>query len=497
MPDTAHIPDLSYAFARDKGLVLLSTDEEVATIGVRQGADPYALIEARRVMGRPLQLKSMTGPAFERALTEHYARDEVSGDEAEAALDAPGGLASLVEGLPETADLLEGNDDAPVIRLINGLIYEAVNRKASDVHIEPHEDHLSVRYRIDGVLQEVLTPSRRLSAPLTSRIKVMARLDIAEKRIPQDGRISLSIGGRSIDVRVSTLPSRYGERVTMRLLDTRNALLSLEELGMDEVTLSRFRETLAQPNGITLVTGPTGSGKTTTLYSALSVLNNGERNVMTLEDPVEYGLEGITQTQMHHKVGLTFAATLRAILRHDPDVVMVGEIRDLETAKVAFEFASTGRPVLSTVHTNSAAGAIQRLRDMGIEPYVLAATLKAVIAQRLVRRLCSHCREPHASTPEERAMFGLSAEEAPQIWRPAGCMSCGNSGYDGRLGVYELIIVDSVLRETIRADGSEDAIQDLAFEKHDSLFRNAGRYIKAGLTSVEEVLRVCRREEER
>ena len=490
-------PDLSYAFARDKGLVVLDGQDDQVRIAVRNGADPFSLIEARRVLRRPLVLEAMGTQDFERALTEHYAREGVSGDEAEAALDRQGGLASLVDGIPETADLLDGDDDAPVIRLINGLIYEAVNRKASDVHIEPHEDTLSVRYRIDGVLQEVLTPSRRLAAPLTSRIKVMARLDIAEKRVPQDGRISLSIGGRSIDVRVSTLPSRYGERVTMRLLDTRNALLGLDELGMDEVTLERFREILAQPNGITLVTGPTGSGKTTTLYSALSVLNNGERNVMTLEDPIEYGLDGISQTQMHHKVGLTFAATLRAILRHDPDVVMVGEIRDLETAKVAFEFASTGRPVLSTVHTNSAAGAIQRLRDMGIEPYVLAATLKAVIAQRLVRKLCEHCRQPHESTPEELSMFGLTAQEAPQMWRPTGCMACGNSGYNGRLGVYELITIDGGLRDLIRADGSEDDIQDMAFAQHDTLFRNAARYVKSGLTSVEEVLRVCRREEER
>lgn len=498
MSDTAAPPqDLSYAFARDKGLVLLGLEDGFAQVGVRQGADPFSLIEARRVLQSPLQLEALSVQAFEQALTDHYARNGVSGDEAEAELDRQGGLASLVDGIPQTADLLDGDDDAPVIRLINGLIYEAVERKASDVHIEPHEDNMSVRYRIDGVLQEVLTPSRRLAAPLISRIKVMARLDISEKRIPQDGRISLSIGGRSIDVRVSTLPSRYGERVTMRLLDTRNALLGLDELGMDTETLARFRDVLAQPNGITLVTGPTGSGKTTTLYSALSVLNNGERNVMTLEDPIEYGLDGITQTQMHHKVGLTFAATLRAILRHDPDVVMVGEVRDLETAKVAFEFASTGRPVLSTVHTNSAAGAIQRLRDMGIESYVLAATLRSVIAQRLVRRLCGTCKQAENATPEEAALFGLSPAELPQVWRAQGCMACGNSGYRGRLGVYELLSVDGPLRDMIRADGSEDELEAVAFAQHDSLFRNAGRYVQAGETSLEEVLRVCRREEER
>ncbi len=496
MTASAHLSDLSYAFARDKGLVVLENGNGRVRLGVKPGADPFSLIEARRVLRQPLELQPLDAQKFEQALTDHYARAEVSGDEAEAAMDGAGGLASLVESLPQTADLLDGDDDAPVIRLINGLIYEAVNRRASDVHIEPHEDTLSVRYRIDGVLQEVLTPTRRLAAPLTSRIKVMARLDIAEKRVPQDGRISLSIGGRSIDVRVSTLPSRYGERVTMRLLDTRNALLGLDELGMDVDTLQRVKAILAQPNGITLVTGPTGSGKTTTLYSALSVLNNGERNVMTLEDPIEYGLDGISQTQMHHKVGLTFAATLRAILRHDPDVVMVGEIRDLETAKVAFEFAATGRPVLSTVHTNSAAGAIQRLRDMGIEPYVLAATLRAVLAQRLVRKLCDHCKSPHTPSAEELSMFRLAQDAAQAFYRPKGCMACNNSGYDGRLGVYELINVNASLRELIRDDASEDALQAKAFSEHDSLFRNAARYVVAGQTSVEEVLRVCRREED-
>ncbi|WP_300381583.1 type II secretion system ATPase GspE [Henriciella sp.] len=486
---------LTYAFARDKGLVVMSDEGDTIQLGVRAGADPHAILEARRALGRPLRFEHVDAARFERELSEHYARSAIDGGETEAAMDGEGDLHSLIDEIPQTADLLDGDDDAPVVRLINGLIYEAVKRRASDVHIEPHEDTLAVRYRIDGVLQEVLTPSRRLAAPLTSRVKVMARLDIAEKRIPQDGRISLSIGGRSIDVRVSTLPSRYGERVTMRLLDTRNALLGLDELGMDEDTLERLRSVLAQPNGITLVTGPTGSGKTTTLYSALSVLNNGQRNVMTLEDPIEYGLEGISQTQMHHKVGLTFAATLRAILRHDPDVVMVGEVRDLETAKVAFEFSSTGRPVLSTVHTNSAAGAIQRLRDMGIEPYVLAATMRAVLAQRLVRKLCEHCKTPHDATDDEKTMFGLPLSEHYQFWRPQGCMSCAQTGYEGRLGVYELLLVDQEIRRLIREDVSDDTLEAHAFAQHDTLFRNARRYVVAGETSVEEVLRVCRKDE--
>ncbi len=486
---------LTYAFARDKGLVVLGEDAGTVSLGVRAGANPLAIVEARRTLARPLTVTHLDAARFERELSEAYARSAVANEETEAAMDSHGDLNALVDEIPQTADLLDGDDDAPVVRLINGLIYEAVKRRASDIHIEPHEDNLSVRYRIDGVLQEVLTPSRKLAAPLTSRVKVMARLDIAEKRIPQDGRISLSIGGRSIDVRVSTLPSRYGERVTMRLLDTRNALLGLDELGMDADTLERFRTVLAQPNGITLVTGPTGSGKTTTLYSALSVLNNGQRNVMTLEDPIEYGLDGISQTQMHHKVGLTFAATLRAILRHDPDVVMVGEIRDLETAKVAFEFSSTGRPVLSTVHTNSSIGAIQRLRDMGIEPYVIAATMRAVLAQRLVRKLCDSCKTPHEATADEKAMFGIPAGELHAFYRPVGCMACAQTGYEGRLGVYELLLIDQGIRALIREDVSEDELEARAFANHDTLFRNAKRYIVAGQTSVEEVLRVCRKEE--
>lgn len=486
---------LSYSFARDKGLVVLAADDDFVELGVRQGADPFCLVEARRVLGRPMQLKTLAPAEFERELSDHFGGQSVGDDAAEAALDGSG-LANLVNDLPQTADLLDQDDDAPIIRLINGLIFEAINRQTSDIHIEPHEEVLSVRYRIDGVLQEVLRPSAKLAPAIISRIKVMARLDISEKRMPQDGRISLTIGGRSIDVRVSTLPSRYGERVTLRLLDTRNALLGLDQLGMDSVTLQRFREVLAQPNGISLVTGPTGSGKTTTLYSALSVLNNGERNVMTLEDPIEYGLEGISQTPMHHKIGLTFAATLRAILRHDPDVVMVGEIRDLETAKVAFEFSATGRPVLSTVHTNSAVGAVQRLRDMGIEPYVLASNLRSVIAQRLVRKLCDSCKTTRIATPAELELLGLPTTDSVELHEPNGCMACAHTGYIGRLGIYELMVVDNALKEAIRADASDEALNALAFSDHDTLFQNAVPHILSGVTSLEEVLRVCRREDE-
>lgn len=485
---------LSYAFAKENGVVLLSGGEG-ATVGFRQGASPSALIEVRRVLGRRFRVEPMAAQTFERALSDVYARDGLDHGRAEEALAGQDDLISLVDGIPQTADLLD-DDDAPIIRLINGLLYEAVKRRASDVHIEPYEDKIAIRYRIDGVLQDVVAPSRRLASPLVSRIKVMARLDIAEKRMPQDGRVSVSVGGRSIDVRVATLPSRYGERVTMRLLDSRHAMLALEELGMDSDTFERWRAVLAQPNGIILVTGPTGSGKTTTLYSSLSVLKNGENNILTLEDPIEYGLDGITQTQMNHKVGLTFAATLRAVLRHDPDVVMVGEIRDLETAKVAFEFSSTGRPVLSTVHTNSAVGAIIRLRDMGVEPFLLAANMRAVLAQRLVRKLCENCKAPHDDANAAAGMLGVAADPGTVFYKPVGCLRCANTGYEGRLGVFELMVVDSEVRALIRDQASEDDLIGKAFAAHDTLFQSGRRLAMRGLTSPEEVVRVCRREGE-
>ena len=322
----------------------------------------------------------------------------------------------------------------------------------------------------------------------------MARLDISEKRMPQDGRISLSIGGQAIDARVATLPTRYGERVTMRLLDQRNAMLDLSELGMDANTYQRFSDVLARPNGVVLVTGPVGSGKTTTLYSALSRLNTGRVNIMTLEDPVEYGLAGITQTQMDHKVGLTFATTLRSVLRHDPNIAMIGEIRDAETAEVAFEFASIGRLALSTLHTNSSAGAVTRLRDMGVESFMLASTVRAIMAQRLVRKLCDVCKQPAPATEAELQELGLPRDQVPELYSPKGCLSCAHSGYDGRLGVYELMVVTKEISELIHANATESEIEASAFRNYDMLFDNARRYVLSGQTSLAEVLRVCRKE---
>lgn len=486
---------IGYAFARDKGVVVLP-DRDRLTLGVREGADPFSLLEARRALGQAFEIERLSAEAFARQLPVAYARADLVGQDEADALAGQDDLASLAEGLHKTADLLDGDDDAPVIRLINGLIYEAINRGASDIHIEPNEEELSIRYRIDGVLSKILSPSRRLATPLVSRIKVMARLDIAERRIPQDGRIALTVGGRAVDVRVSTLPSRYGERVVLRLLDKARAHMSLELLGMPTEALGRFRKALAEPNGVILVTGPTGSGKTTTLYSGLALLNDGQRSILTIEDPIEYGLDGIGQTQVNDKVGMTFAAGLRAILRQDPDVVMVGEVRDMETAQIAARASLAGRLVLSTVHTNSAASAITRLRDMGVESYLLSSTLRAVLAQRLVRKVCPDCREPHVPDASEREAAGLKVTDDVTFWRGMGCSSCARTGYLGRIGIYELMIVDRTLRDLIHEDADERTLEAHAFAEHDTLFQSGMARVIAGETSLEEVIRVSRREGE-
>ncbi|MEL6322988.1 MAG: type II secretion system ATPase GspE [Pseudomonadota bacterium] len=486
---------IGYAFARDKGVLVLPERDRL-TVGVREGANPLHLLEVRRALGRAFEIERLSPEAFARQLPLAYARTEFAEEDEAAALAGQDDLASLAEGIHQTADLLDGDDDAPVIRLINGLIYEAINRGASDIHIEPNEDELSIRYRIDGVLLKILSPSRRLATPLVSRIKVMARLDIAERRVPQDGRIALTVGGRAVDVRVSTLPSRYGERVVLRILDKARAHMSLEDLGMPSEILARFRKALAEPNGVILVTGPTGSGKTTSLYSALSILNDGQRSILTIEDPIEYGLDGIGQTQVNDKVGMTFAAGLRAILRQDPDVVMVGEVRDVETAQIAARASLAGRLVLSTVHTNSAASAITRLRDMGVESYLLSSTLRAVLAQRLVRKLCPDCKEAYTPDAAEREAAGIAPDADVTFWRAHGCASCGRTGYLGRIGIYEMMIVDRGLRDLIHEDVDERTLEKRAFAEHGMLFESGMARVMAGETSLDEVIRVSRREGE-
>jgi general secretion pathway protein E len=481
---------IGYAFAKEHGALVLA-DAPRLKVGLRAGADPLRLIEIRRALGAGFDVETLEPAAFDRKLSETYAADGFGAEGLADGLDGEAGLASLLDGIQPTADLLDTDDNAPVIKLINGLIAEAVRIKASDIHVEPYEDRLAIRFRVDGVLREVLSHSRRAAPLIASRVKVMARLDIAEKRLPQDGRISLAFGGRNIDVRVSTLPSRFGERVVMRLLDKDTSHLDLDKLGMEAGVLAELKRALAQPNGILLVSGPTGSGKTTTLYAGVTLLNDKTRNILTVEDPIEYGLDGVGQTQVNPKIGMTFASGLRAILRQDPDVVMVGEIRDVETAQIAIQASLTGHLVLSTVHTNSAAAAVTRLRDMGVEPFLLASTLTAVLAQRLVRRLCSSCKEAYRPDDAERALLGLGPE-VERLWRPRGCEACGGTGYQGRLGLYEIMFVDDEIRRLIHEDARESDIAAYAARKGGTLMTSGARAAAAGLTSAAEVLRVCR-----
>jgi general secretion pathway protein E len=485
---------LAYGFAKSRGIVF--RPGEAPAFVLRRGGDRLALLEARRAVGRAYPVEEVEPAQFDRTLSDIYAFSGADagslGNEAEGE-----SLSSLIDDIPPAADLLDSASDAPIIRLINGLIAEAIRTAASDIHVEPYEDRVSVRYRIDGVLSERASLAPVLASPLVSRIKVMSRLDIAEKRIPQDGRLTLTLGGKGVDVRVATLPSRFGERVVLRLLDKDQARFTLDQLGMGPNNLSAMKKALAQPNGIVLVTGPTGAGKTTTLYAALNLLNDASRNILTVEDPVEYALDGVGQTQVNTKVGMTFATGLRAILRQDPDVVMVGEIRDAETAGIATQASLTGHLVLSTVHTNSAIAAVARLRDMGIESFLLASTLTAIVAQRLVRRLCPHCRESYTASAAERAAMGITTSGPVLLYRSTGCPACKGLGYAGRVGLYEVVPVDDGLRALIHENASEKALTDHAFKTRKTLFQDGLSAAANGETSLSEVLRVCREETER
>lgn len=481
-------PTLSYGFAKRAGVLLLSLGE-TARVALREGSDPAALVEARRALGRPLAIETLPPSTFDRRFSEVYAGEGLAASSADS-VEMAGGLDALLDDIPATADLLDPQDEAPVIRLINGLIAEAVRVGASDIHVEPFERALTIRFRVDGVLSEVLSLPQRIAPLLVSRIKVMARLDIAEKRLPQDGRISLALGGKSLDVRVSTLPARVGERVVLRILDKDQAGLQLQELGMAPNVLRLFEAAVREPHGIILVTGPTGSGKTTTLYAGLGLLNDASRNILTIEDPVEYAIHGVGQTQVNTKVGMTFAAGLRAILRQDPDVVMVGEVRDSETAQIAVQASLTGHLVLSTVHTNDAAGAVVRLRDMGVEPFLLASTLRLVLAQRLVRRLCPHCAE---SYPADAATARrLTVETGHSLRRAKGCAACGQTGYAGRLGIYEALRIDDTVRGLIASNGDELALARAGLRETGDLAAAARELVLQGVTTVEEMLRVTR-----
>ena len=483
---------LPFGFARRHGVLVASETEGVARVLVKPGVAPVALAEARRFLGRPVRFDVVTPEHFDAEMARTYQTEAGGAAQAMEDIGEEIDLFRLVDEIPQTEDLLEAEDDAPIIKLINALLSEAIKENASDIHIETFERILMVRFRVDGVLREVLQPDRRISPLLVSRIKVMAKLDIAEKRIPQDGRIALRLGGRAVDVRVSTLPSSHGERVVLRLLDKQAGRLDFSHLGMAEWLMVRMRDLLLKPHGIILVTGPTGSGKTTTLYAGLTILNNQTRNILTVEDPIEYQLEGIGQTQVNTKVDMTFARGLRAILRQDPDVVMVGEIRDLETAQIAVQASLTGHLVLSTLHTNSAVGAVTRLADMGIEPFLLSSSLLGVLAQRLVRRLCPDCKKAAPAREKECELVGLNFSKAPQIFHPAGCANCRYTGYRGRQGIYELLLVDDELRTMIHNDASETEVEKHARRYSPSIREDGRSQVLAGLTSIEEVLRVTR-----
>jgi general secretion pathway protein E len=485
----------AFGYARRHGVALTGWKDGAAEIACRAGVRTDVLAELRRHLGAPLHFSTLAETEFERLLRDLYEQ----GDDARAMvsdLDERMDLKALADDLPEPEDLLESDDDAPIIRLINALLTEAVKEAASDIHIEPYENRLVVRFRIDGVLREVLSPQKAIASAVVSRIKVMAKLDIAERRLPQDGRIGLRIAGRPVDVRVSTIPAGRGERVVLRLLDKQAGKLDLVQLGMDDAVRAKLEDLIARPHGILLVTGPTGSGKTTTLYGALLKLNDASRNIMTVEDPIEYYIDGVGQTQVNTRVDMTFARGLRAILRQDPDVVMVGEIRDLETAEVAVQASLTGHLVLSTLHTNSAIGAVTRLRDMGVEPFLLSSSLIGVLAQRLVRVLDPATREAYAATPAELAAFGKPADLQATLYRPRAELAAQGraSGYKGRTGIYELVALDDALRRLVHEGASEADLERHARTRSASILEDGWRKCVAGITSTEEVLRVTRDE---
>jgi general secretion pathway protein E len=483
---------LPFSFAKRHGVVVDYQHSDGVRILYRPDVNLMAIQETQRIVEAVLPLSAVNEADFAEAVNRAYQTDSDETMQMVEGLGDSMDLSSLADSVPETTDLLDQVDDAPIIRLINAILTEAVREEASDIHIETFEKRLSIRFRVDGVLREVVQPKRALAPLLVSRIKVMARLDIAEKRLPQDGRISLKVAGREVDLRVSTIPANHGERVVLRLLDKKAGRLDLGQLGLSDADLSKFEDLISRPHGIILVTGPTGSGKTTSLYAALQSLNSQVRNIMTVEDPIEYGLQGIGQTQVNSKVDMTFARGLRAILRQDPDVVMIGEIRDLETAEIAVQASLTGHLVLSTLHTNSAVGAVTRLQDMGIEPFLLASSLIGLVSQRLVRTLCPDCKTPRLPDASEREFLSLPADTTQQVYQANGCSACKGSGFRGRVGVYELIRIDEPLRGLIHSQAGDIELENYARKDAHSILEDGKVKVLQGVTTIEEVLRVNR-----
>ena len=481
-----------FAFAKRHGLLVSEDLGDAVAVVAKPGATVDAVQEMRRFVGRPIKLRLVSGDEFDALLQRTYeGQSTAASGLIDGLTEEPGDLDDLSRVLAEAQDLLETDDDAPIIKFINGLLVEAIRENASDIHFETFENRVTVRFRVDGVLREVLSPPRALAPKIVSRIKIMSKLDIAEKRLPQDGRISRSFGGRKVDVRVSTIPtSQNNERVVMRILDKQADRLDLEHLGLDVQQVETLKRVINRPYGIMLVTGPTGSGKTTTLYSALATLNDRTRNIMTVEDPIEYYIDGVGQTQVNTKVDMTFARGLRAILRQDPDVVMVGEIRDLETAQIAVQASQTGHLVLSTLHTNTAVGAVTRLRDMGVEPYQLSSSLIGLMAQRLVRVLCPHCKTGYEPQRAEREQLGVSDDRPLNLYKPVGCPLCRHTGYVGRSAIHEIIEIDRKLESMIHDNASEQDLESAARERGPGILQSGRNKVLAGMTTIGEVLRV-------
>ena len=491
---------IPYAFAKTNGVVVTALSDNHAEVAMRSDATSGALAELRRALGVPLRARRIDVNEFDDLVTATYngadtgaavlANNRANNLAGDLAQDMD--LSRLLQEIPRVEDLLESQDDAPVIRLINALFTQALRDGASDIHIEPFETRSVVRLRIDGTLRDLIEPARALHGAIVSRIKIMSQLDIAEKRLPQDGRITLRVAGKPVDVRVSTIPTGHGERVVLRLLDKQAGRLDLTKLGMDDATLAHMDRLILEPHGIVLVTGPTGSGKTTTLYAALSRLDAGALNIMTVEDPIEYDLDGISQTQINPRIEMSFARALRTILRQDPDVVMIGEIRDLETAQIAVQASLTGHLVFATLHTNDAVSAVTRLVDMGVEPFLLASSLIGVGAQRLVRCLCTECRKPVAADAAQIRALGFTPTDGT-LYSAQGCPACNQTGYRGRTGIYELLTVDDDLRRLVHDRSSEQILRAHVVSRGMRSLRDDGMRLAAhGIISLEEVLRVTR-----
>jgi len=489
--DPALIEKVPISFAKRHEFIPFKREGSVVQVATSKPLNLAALDDLRLLMHEPIQIIAAPSLVIIGSINQAYERTTDSAEQAISDLDG-GSLTVLAEELAEPEDLLDASDEAPMIRLVNSILFQAVQQRASDIHFEPFEREVIIRYRIDGILYNVLTPPKRLQSSLLSRVKIMAGMDIAEKRLPQDGRIGLKIGGREIDIRVSDVPTAHGERLVLRLLDKSSIVLNLEDIGLEREGLSTLEGLLRLSHGILLVTGPTGSGKTTTLYAGLNRVNSSEKNIITIEDPIEYQLKGVGQIQVNPKIELTFASGLRSILRQDPDIIMVGEIRDTETAEIAIQASLTGHLVLSTLHTNDSAGAITRLLDMGVEPFLVSSSVIAIIAQRLVRLICPECRVSYHPTLEELNKLGITPEGTERLfYRGKGCSHCMKTGYRGRSGLYEILLLDDEIRNMILSKVDSGQIKALAISKGMMTLREDGaRRVAAGLTTTEEVLRV-------